>query len=326
MRTTSTPASSRAAICVGLVPRRAEGGDDLGAANGSAGHGMESNAGGQSHHCCITTSPATTVSAARPARTASPSSRSDRGIEVPGDEVGILAGASLPRAGRRPPAAPRRGIGAHRVLEARASPPAASRRSARRRRPGARAPRTPPRGDRSTRPARRCRTPSACRGAESARKRRLPRPRAPQCRSTSGMSVSRCAGCMETTMPRGGGPVEIGGVHALEVLDAVRNRRPGQRGSSGRAPAGPRHRRWRGPSTRCPPRRPLASPRAASASVVIGMPRSRLPSYGSSIQAVRLPRLPSRNSLTPPIAEPPGARAAADARARTRSASESTGG
>ena len=40
---------------------------------------------------------------------------------------------------------------------------------------------------------------------------------------------------------------------------------------------------------------------AASSSEVIGIPRSRVPSNGSSIHAVRLPRLPSRNILMPPI-------------------------
>ena len=85
----------------GVVPRGAEGGDDLGAANGSARHGREFNAGPSPLHHDL----AAHHGEARPARANRVAGAAlDGGVERPRHQIGVGPGASRPGALRAPAA------------------------------------------------------------------------------------------------------------------------------------------------------------------------------------------------------------------------------
>ena len=181
-------------------------------------------------HRRITTSPPTTVSSARPARTASPAPRSTAGSNAQATRSASCPGASVPDRCRAPAALRRaRGVGAHGRRRTRAAPRDASRRPGRRRRSGARAPRRAlARIDRRDRHV----APEHHRGAappqrpEGVRARGRARPSgAPpaECRSAGARAASRRRSRAPAARSRSAS------VHALEVLDPVRQRRPRER-------------------------------------------------------------------------------------------------
>ena len=273
MRTTFTPASSRAVICAGsahagpsvatILVRRTEL---------RIGRSLTS-----ARQRCITTRPPTTVSAARPARKASPSPRS-----TAGSTSHATRSASIPRRGDRAPVGAGRagglqGVRAHHLLETRAAPRAASRRVARRRPLAAPSPRTRPRGvhggHRHVAPEddRRAALEERAEGVGAAAAL------APMLvhQRDVGEEMGGLHGGDDARARRAG---EVARVDALEVLDAVRHRRARQplqqvqRLAHGRIADGVR-RDWRSRAWR-----PAPWPRAAASSPATGMPRSRLPS------------------------------------------------
>ena len=220
--------------------------------------------------------PPTTVSAARPARNASPSPRSTAGSTVPGHQVGVHSRRERPSRREVPAACAAATVYLGRPPPGRASPPDAIRAPAPRRIPSAPAPRTRLRADRSKRPARRCRTPSPSSAAAGSERHRRRGPGRPSDGPPAGCRSGDAPVAWRRRSPARAARADIGGVDALEVLDPMRQpRRAGAR------------------SSRSSARRTAASPIAcavtamplpaavrmasrASASVVIGMPRSRL--------------------------------------------------
>ncbi len=257
----------------GLVPGGTEGGDDLGAADRIAGHGTESNAGpSRPHHDLAADHGEAGRSGSRGVTGTALDGRSNaqatRSASWPGASVPRSTGAGRVRRAQR--------IGAHGLVEQSrssgrqppAGPPASLRRSS---------PRRSLRAGRAKRPARRSRRPSACGSAAGTRTRTRRGPRPPQWRSTSGMSVSRCAGCIETTSPAAAARSRSGWCDALEVLDPVRDRHARERRHQVERP--PDRGVADGVHDRRDPRRgggDMARP--ASSADVIGMPRSPLPS------------------------------------------------
>ena len=258
----------------GVVPRGAQRGDDLGAADRIARHGTESNAAPSPPHHDLA---ADHREAGRSRSRGVAGAALDRGVERPGHQIRLLAGRQRARSVAAGRDAPRLQCRPARPRRTRASPPAATPRPAHRRRSGARGRRRGLRADRSTQPARRSQRPSACGASAAIRTRTHPGRGRPSddpragCRSTGARAASRRR--VRRRRPDRGRPRATHWKCSIRCGTATR-RSGAMRSSARRTAASP---------IACtvdaiPAAAAARMARAASSSDVIGMPRSRLPS------------------------------------------------